>query len=220
MIKIWDGWVRLFHWSLVALVLLLFVSGKTGAGFYEWHKLAGEAVLALLLFRLLWGIFGSDNAKLHRLITNPVHGLKHIWHLITGTVSHYRGHNPAGGWAVIIMLLLLLFQAVTGVFIADEDELVEGAFYGALSYDLSDTLWYLHTLNGSTLLPGMLLLHILMPLFYYLRAKQNLILPMLTGNMAWRDESVAPLVRFAPWWVGALLLMCSSLLMGWIMRWF
>jgi len=217
-VRIWDTWVRLFHWSLVVAVLFLIISGTTGWQFFEWHRSAGEFVLALLLFRLCWGIVGSGNARITALYSNPLHSLSHLGHLAKGQVPPERGHNAAGGWAVLLMLALLSFQALSGLFIADEDELLEGAFYGLLSSNLSEELLHLHHLNGD-ILKVVLGVHILMVVLYALRASQNLVAPMISGWMNWPTDHPVPSVFFQRWWWGLLLAALSATGIGWLLSW-
>lgn len=218
-VRIWDGWIRLFHWSLVISVVFLLISGTTGWQFFEWHRHAGEFVLALLLFRLCWGLVGSGNARLVGLLVSPVRALAHLGHLARGRVAAERGHNAAGGWAVLVMLALLLFQAVSGLFIADEDELIEGAFYGVLSSGQAEQLLHLHHLNGD-ILKVVIGVHVAMVLLYALRASQNLIAPMISGWMNWPARNQPPAMFFQRWWLGLVLaLVCFAaigLLVGWI----
>ena len=69
-IKVWDGWVRLFHWSIVVLVVVSYVTAKTGR--MGWHMLSGYTILALVLFRIAWGFVGSDSARFARFLRSPV----------------------------------------------------------------------------------------------------------------------------------------------------
>ncbi len=193
MVAIWDLWVRLFHWSLVAAIAVLFVSGETSIGFYDWHRVVGEFVMALVVFRLLWSVFGSSNASLLKLI-RPVAALRHMKDLAQRNVAPERGHNAAGGLAVLAMLTLISVQAISGFFIADEDELIEGAFYGVLSEETTDWLYTVHTTN-STLLQVLVGVHIITVLVYLLYARQNLISAMFTGKMKWPDGTTIPEIK-------------------------
>lgn len=217
-VRIWDIWIRLFHWSLAGCVLFLLISGTTGWQFFEWHRNVGEFVLALLLFRLCWGFVGSGNAKLVKLVASPLRALAHLGHLARGQVAPERGHNAAGGWAVLLMLVLLSFQAVSGLFIADEDELIEGVFYGLLPGGLSEELLHLHHLNGD-ILKVVIGIHVLMVLLYALRAAQNLVKPMFTGWMQWPLSTELPTVFFQRWWLGLVLAVASVALVGWVVSW-
>ena len=217
--RIWDIWIRVFHWSLVASVGFMLISGETGFLFFDWHRKIGELVLVLILFRLIWGFIGSSNARLIQLIVNPLRAFTHLTHVAKGSAPQERKHNAAGGWAVLIMLALISFQAISGIFIADEDELIEGAFYGSLSYDLSERLLHLHHLNADIL---MIIVgaHVVMVFFYLFRAGQNLIVPMITGKMRWRENEAPPEVTFANPVIGLVLAIVCFGAIGLLFGWF
>jgi len=217
--KIWDIWIRAFHWVLAGCICFMLFSGETGFLFFEWHRKVGEFVLALLLFRLLWGFVGSSNAGLFGLIVNPKRAFSHLNQLVRGDVKQTRGHNAAGGWAVLILLLLITFQAVSGLFIADEDELLEGAFYGAINYDLSVRLLHLHHTNAQVLLI-LVGIHVFMVFAYLIRAGTNLITPMITGRMNWTASTEPPPVKFTQPLIGLILIVASVGIVGLLVNWF
>ncbi|MFK7859764.1 MAG: cytochrome b/b6 domain-containing protein [Granulosicoccus sp.] len=219
LIAIWDVWIRLFHWTLAASVGFLLYTGLTGDLFFDWHRDIGELVLLLIVFRLVWGVIGSSNARLIRLFRSPVEGVDHIRHFAKREVPLEREHNAAGAWAVIAMILMLGTQAVTGLFIADEDEFVEGAFYGDVSSDLSDWMYRIHHINAE-LIQIILIVHIGMVLLYWLYAKRNLVLPMFTGKINWTSDTEPPSIVIRQWWIGALALMVCSVLIGWLVGWY
>lgn len=217
-VPIWDLCIRLFHWSLAICVLFLLVSGTTGWQFMEWHRTAGEVVLALLLFRLCWGIVGSSNARLAGLFANPLHALRHLLALAKGQAHVERGHNAAGGWAILVMLGLISFQAVSGLFIADEDELIEGVFYGVLPYNIREQLLHLHHLNA-TFIKVIVIAHVVMIAMYALRASQNLVKPMLTGSMTWPANTVLPAVFFQRTTIGLVIAAICIAGTGFVLSW-
>lgn len=219
MIKIWDVWVRLFHWSLVATVGFLLVSGTTGAGFFDWHRLAGEIALGLILFRLAWGVVGSSNARLTSLISSPGAALSHLGGLFRRQPHPERGHNAAGGWAVLAMLLLILVQATTGLYISDDEGWVQGALHGWVSTDLSDSLYNLHH-QVANLIKLLVIVHVLMIAVYYFVGRQNLLKPMITGFMQWQSEISAPEVRFGRFVVGLVLAIAALVIVALIGGWF
>ncbi len=219
MIKIWDQWVRLFHWSLVIAVSFSLISGETSIGFFDWHRYAGEIVLALVLFRLIWGFVGSSNARLLSLVVNPRHAFTHLRDLSKGTLTQERGHSAAGGWAVLAMLVLISIQAITGLFISDDEEWVEGALHGSVSSSNTDFLYNIHHTNAS-LLQAMVILHIVMVAVYYFVGKQNLIKPMITGVMQWRSSRSAPEVKFAGFLTGLIAAVVAFAIIAFIVGWF
>lgn len=218
-VRVWDIWVRLFHWSLVVSVGFLVLSGQTGWQFFDWHRTAGEFVLALIVFRVLWGIAGSSNARLYKLVQNPVAGFHHLVTLLRRKPHSERGHNAAGSWAVLIMLLMLTVQAVTGFFIADEDEFTEGALYGTLSDSATDLAYTIHHINAD-LLQIVIVVHILMVFAYLLYGRLNLIKPMITGWMPWPDKQTLPEVRFQKSWAGLIFLALATGGVGYVAGWF
>jgi len=217
-IRVWDGWIRGFHWSLVIAVFFQLVSGDTGWQFFEWHRYTGEFVLLLLLFRFGWSVIGSSNANLLALVVGPRKIISQLASLVAGRVTAHRGHDAPGGWAVIALLSLVLVQAVSGMFIADEEELIEGSFYGVLSSQQSDWLYRLHKWNAQ-LLQLVVLIHILAVGLYALRARRNLLLPMITGSMHWPRSQPLPVVRLQRAWRGWLLALFCLGGVGWLFSW-
>ena len=67
-IKIWDAPTRLFHWLLVLLMGFMWYSATQGGDMLVWHLRGGLLMLALVVFRLCWGIWGSDTAKFSRFV--------------------------------------------------------------------------------------------------------------------------------------------------------
>lgn len=218
-VPIWDIWIRLFHWSLAISVGLLFYTGITGDLFFDWHRVTGEFVLLLIVFRLVWGVIGSSNARLSALLKSPAEGVRHLQHLAKRDVPQEREHNAAGAWAVIAMIVMLGTQAVTGLFIADEDELVEGALYGDVSSSVSALAYRIHHINAE-LLQIIVIVHVLMIVIYALYAKRNLVVPMLSGKLDWISESEPPPLFIQRWWVGALCLVPCVAAIAWLSGWF
>jgi cytochrome b len=111
-IRVWDPLVRLGHWALVATFTVAYVSGE------EWealHANAGYVVLGIVLWRILWGFIGSPHARFRDFVR--------LWPAVRGHLAalarldppRYRGHNPAGGWMVVLLLVMLVVTAVSGV---------------------------------------------------------------------------------------------------------
>ena len=218
-IRVWDAWIRIFHWVLVVAIGFMLVSGETGFLFFDWHRRVGEFVLVLILFRLIWGFIGSSNISLVGLFTNPLKVFSHLAQLLRGAIPPTRGHNAAGGWAVVVMLLSISFQAISGLFIADEDALIEGYFYGELSSSTSEQLLHLHHLNAELLII-LVSAHVLMVFFYLVRTGHNLVTPMITGRMYWHSEQEPPAVKFTKPSVGLVLICICFGVVGSLFDWF
>jgi cytochrome b len=109
-IRVWDPFVRLFHWGTVALVTVCFLSADA-----KWlHEPVGYAVLALAVLRVLWGIVGTRHARFSDFIVSPRAVAEYLRGLWRGSPRRYVGHNPAGGVMVVLLLTLLLVAGVSG----------------------------------------------------------------------------------------------------------
>lgn len=194
-VRVWDLPTRVFHWLLVACVIGLVATGYTGGGWMEWHARLGYTVLALLLFRLVWGFIGGRWTRFASFIYHPrslaahLRGRSHPDHLV--------GHTPLGAGSVFAMLLVLLAQAATGL-IADDD----AGFTGPLNRFVSNArglaaTWY-HKEIGQRVLICLVLLHIGAVLWFQFGKRQNLVGPMIGGDKqlaapasASRDDAVS-----------------------------
>src|SRR4029079_6532014 len=107
-VKTWDLPVRLFHWTLVALLGFMFWSGKTGGNAMEYHMYAGYWVLALVVFRVMWGFLGSCLSRCSDCLAGPGRALALSTRLMSMPQAPVAGHNPLGGWMVLLLLLSLL----------------------------------------------------------------------------------------------------------------
>ncbi len=183
-VLVWDLPTRLFHWCLVALLGASWLTGEMGE--MEWHMRSGIAILTLVLFRLLWGVIGSTTARFTQFVTSPVTALGYARRLLAGKADHYFGHNPLGGWMVLVLLMLVLAQASTGLF-SNDDIFTEGPLYHLVTKSTSDWLTGIHKTLFDALL-ACAALHIAAAFFYLVVKKDNLILPMITGRKQSGDD--------------------------------
>ena len=116
----WDLPTRIFHWALVLLIIDAWVSYSFGDVLMRWHMWNGYALLTLVLFRLMWGIWGSNTARFSGFVASPLRVVRYLRALARGEDEHYLGHNPAGGWSVLVLLGLILVQGVCGLFASDD----------------------------------------------------------------------------------------------------
>jgi cytochrome b len=180
-VKVWDGWIRLFHWAIVLLLAAQWLTAKLAL--MEWHFRFGFTVLALLLFRLAWGIIGSDTARFARFLKSPLAALRHLEHLHRREPDTEIGHNAAGGWMVLVMLALLLGQVATGLFANEEpgeSYSAHGPFALRVSGDLSHALTGWHEALFNLILLAVAL-HVAAVLAYALLKRHDLVRPMITG---------------------------------------
>lgn len=174
-VRIWDLPLRLFHWLLLAAVVVAFLTIWMH-GSMDVHMYAGYTVLALVLFRIVWGFVGGEHARFTSFIKGP----SAIKAYFSNPASTGPGHNPLGALSVVGLLLVLLIQSVSGLFNFD-DELDTGPLRKLISDGLADVLHELHEAN-QTILLGLIGLHLAAILFYRFVKRDNLIKPMITGS--------------------------------------
>ncbi len=188
-VRIWDIPTRLFHW---VLVLLVFFSWLTQAkGWMQLHFLSGETILALLLFRIVWGFAGSESSRFGSFLKSPMAALRHLKDLRKREPDTELGHNAAGGWMVLGFLGLLLLQVGTGLFSNDDDSFVEGPWRHLVSKDVSDQLTKLHDYVFD-LIEIAIVLHVAAILVYLALKGHNLVRPMIVGTKEIGGAVVSP----------------------------
>jgi cytochrome b len=201
--RVWDIPVRVFHWLLVALIVVSFTTAQIGGNAMRIHELSGFSILALVLFRVLWGIFGSTYARFSDFVRHPRQAIEYARSLRRGRSAFYAGHNPLGGWMVVALLLCLLVQTATGLF-ANDDVMTEGPLFDWVSKRTSDILSRIHEVNVYVLL-ALITLHVAAALYYLWGKRENLILPLFTGRKQVREAQDVPASRDAPLWLALVL---------------
>ena len=205
-IFVWDLPLRLFHWLLVLLVVVSVVSVEIGGNAMQVHMLSGYTILALVLFRVLWGFFGGTYARFSSFVRSPRAAIDYLRALRRNESPRYLGHNPAGAWSVLAMLALLLLQALTGLF-SNDDIATKGPLAKLVSKALSDRITGIHHLNVD-LLYVLIALHLAAVAFYHLRKRENLVGPMLTGYRDARPGESVP-ARGKAWLAAPLFATCA-----------
>ncbi|MGG5888040.1 cytochrome b/b6 domain-containing protein [Falsiroseomonas sp. HC035] len=178
-LKVWDPWIRLVHWAIVILIPLSYWSAVTHR--FDIHMLSGYTMLTLLLFRIAWGLVGSQTARFGQFLKSPIEALRHFGHLRRRQAAVEIGHNAAGGWMVLVMLLLLLAQATTGLF-ADDEIFSRGPLAREVETATSALATSIH-LRVFWFIVAAAVLHIVAILAYRVLRGQNLVGPMITGAL-------------------------------------
>ena len=176
-VRIWDLPTRVFHWSVVLLVLASWFTNRMN--WMDLHFLSGYALLGLLIFRLLWGFLGSQTARFASFLRSPARAVEHLRHFFVREPDREVGHNAAGGWMVLGLLTLLLVQVATGLG-SNDDIMVEGPLAKYVGKEWSDWLGTVHAINFK-LIELAVLAHICAVLAYAAFKRQNLVRPMITG---------------------------------------
>ena len=178
--KVWDAPIRLFHWAVVVLIIVSYVSIQLG--WMRVHLVSGYTMLGALVFRLVWGFAGSETARFAAFLKNPITGLTHLTHILRREEDREIGHNAAGGWMVLLMLLLLVVQVATGLCAnTDDDYMIDGPLAKYVGKQWSDRLSFVHSFNFNLIL-GVIALHILAVIAYAVFKGQDLVRPMVTGK--------------------------------------
>jgi cytochrome b len=204
-LPIWDLPTRLFHWTLVGLIALSWWAAEYH--YDDVHIWSGVAVLSALIFRLLWGLFGSSTAR----FVNFVRGPEFVRAYLRGSWRGI-GHTPLGALSVVFLLLLIAVQVGLGLFASDEDGLMMGPLAKLVSMDASDAAKDLHEALFNVLL-AFIALHVAAILFYKLRGK-SLLKPMITGKG--EVEPGVELMRPGKGWVAILCLVVAIGVTRWI----
>jgi cytochrome b len=201
---IWDLPVRLVHWLVAGLIAFSWWSVHNHHT--DWHIWSGCAILTLLIFRLLWGFFGSSTARFSTFVRGP----KKIGGYLRG---QWRGigHTPLGALSVIALFGALAVQVGLGLISEDEDGLYTGPLYRLVSTDTSDTARDVHELWFNVIL-GLIALHVAAIVFYRVRGR-HLTKAMITGRGV-VDPGSEPM-RLGKWWVA---LICLAIGVG-VTRW-
>lgn len=210
-VRIWDLPTRLFHWVLAASVVGLVVTAKVGGNWMEWHFRLGHLVLALLVFRIIWGLIGGRWSRFASFLYAPSRVLRYVRG--DGPASDSVGHSPLGALSVFGLLGVLAAQVATGLL--SDDEI---AFSGPLTRFVSNAVvgqaTTYHKEIGQYLVIGLVVLHLLAIAFYAVVKRQHLIKPMVQGDklldvpaVASRDDPVSR--------VGAAVVLAGSAALAW-----
>lgn len=191
--QLWDWPTRVFHWMVVACIPLAWWTGEEGQ--FDWHQWIGYTVIVLVVFRVIWGLVGSRHSRFADFVRGP----GAVAAYLKGKIPAGAGHNPLGGWSVLLLLLLLLVQGVSGLFNSD-DILFDGPLRHIASVQFRDTMGVIHE-NVFNILLGFIGLHVVAVAWYQWGRKQKLIQAMVLGRAPGREGEAGP----APVWLAVLI---------------
>jgi cytochrome b len=110
-IRVWDPFVRAFHWALAASFAVAWATSENWEGV---HDAAGYVAGGLVLLRILWGFVGPRYARFAQFVRPPGSVIDYLRAIKDGSERRYIGHNPAGGAMIVILLAALAATAVSG----------------------------------------------------------------------------------------------------------
>jgi cytochrome b len=217
-IRVWDLPTRLFHWILAAVVVASVVTGQVGGNAMVWHIRLGLLVMALLVFRLVWGFVGGHWSRFASFLYGPRSVMAYL-RGDSGPGGRYAiGHSPVGALSVWALLGLLAVQVATGL-VADDEIATTGPLNRFVSGRVAQLASEWHAAVGKTLLVVLTIAHVTAVLYYLWRKQKNLIAPMIRGDVSLPDGTaasadgagarLAALVIFIAaaalaWWIGGL----------------
>lgn len=165
-IKVWDPFVRVFHWSLVVLFAIAYA---TGDEIERVHIYAGYTIAALITLRVLWGFIGSRHARFTDFVRSPREIIVYLRAVARWEAPRHIGHNPAGGLMILMLLGTLAVTCATGFAMTTDP------FWGAKWVeDVHETC--------ANLAVGLVLFHILGAVTTSLMHGENLVKAMVTGR--------------------------------------
>jgi cytochrome b len=164
-IKVWDLFVRCFHWAQLILFVIAYFTRNSSALI---HQTAGYLILALLVMRIVWGFIGSDHAQFKSFIYHPIRVFDFLKDTVTFKAKRYLGHNPAGGAMVVTLIIMLLGVCISGALLSTP------YFWG------SEIMEDMHEILTNITL-ALVVFHLLGVIAASLEHKENLVKSMFTG---------------------------------------
>ncbi|MEO6255368.1 MAG: cytochrome b/b6 domain-containing protein [Sphingomicrobium sp.] len=204
----WDLPIRLFHWSLAGLIGFSWWSAKNDH--VDWHIWSGISILTLLLFRLLWGLFGSSTARFANFVRGPRTLLAYLRDNGSWRVA---GHTPLGALSVVAMLGAIAVQVSLGLISVDEDGLNQGPLANLVTLDTSEIARDLHEAFFNVVL-ALIGMHIAAILYYRLVKGEKLTGAMLSGRSA-LEPGITPM-QPGRWWAAFLCLAAALAIARWV----
>lgn len=195
-VLIWDWPVRLGHWLMVGGFIVAWLTGDSET-FRLVHVIAGATVLGVATFRLPWGFIGSRYARFVDFVRGPTAVKDYLASLLKLEPAHHTGHNPAGGWAIVLLLGLGILTGLAGWAIYND---LGGHFVEELHEGLATAMLTVVFVHVAGVLSGSLL------------HGENLVRAMLTGHKQGSADEAIPSAR--P--LAAVLLLAWVLAAGWL----
>lgn len=188
-IKVWDPFVRIFHWGLAAAFLTAFVVEDHNLAVHSW---AGYIALALVALRVPWGFVGPRHARFSDFVRAPREAFRYALQAATGRAERHLGHNPAGGLMVIALLAAVALIALSGMATLAVEE-GAGPLAGLLAgvgHDAGEWIGEVHEFlaNATMLLVGV---HVAGVVVESLVHRENLVRAMVTGRKPAREHTGA-----------------------------
>jgi cytochrome b len=197
-VAVWDLPTRLFHWLLVAAVVVSYATGGEDGVWFAVHTSSGYVIAMLLLFRVVWGFVGSVRSRFSDFVLGRRRVIEYAKRLTTLAPPRYVGHNPLGGWMIVLMLLVLASSVVTGLFSSQEGNAHGLLFPLIAGYDRHG-LGEIHELLGNVVVL-LACVHIAGVFVDWFLTGDNLVRAMINGKKTVDDAVAAEERPLAPVW--------------------
>lgn len=198
----WDLPTRLFHWTLVGLVVSAWVSVQyaeaLGDPLLKWHRWNGIVMLVLLLWRLLWGVAGSSTARFAGCVRSPMAAASYLGDLLRGRSRPFLGHNPLGAYMVLALLAAVGASGLLGLFTVEHNDITAGPLYRLLDEETVKLASRVHRLLFYWVLLPLVVAHIVANVLYGVVKREPLIPAMITGTKparSYADAAEATIAR-------------------------
>ena len=186
-ILVWDVPTRVFHWLLAGSFIGAFLTAESEM-YRDVHVALGYLFLALIGFRVIWGLVGTRYARFRSFVFGPAQVLAYLKSLLRRSPQHYIGHNPAGSWVIYGLLLLGVLSGVTGYATYNE---VGGDLFEELHEALSNAMLALVAIHVTGVVASSLL------------HRENLVRSMISG---YKPGEAHQGIQHSHWLMGTLLL--------------
>lgn len=184
-VQVWDLPTRLFHWSLLTLVTVSWFTGEGEGAAALVHRVSGEAIVGLLVFRIIWGFVGGEHARFKSFIATPQATVAHIRELFSFRAEQTLGHNPLGGLFSLLLIAVVAATALTGLLSAS-DEGPSGPLAAVFAVNLEEAHEVIFRI-----LQALVVLHIAGVAITSVASRDNLLGAMITGRKSRDPQSDA-----------------------------
>jgi len=175
-VMVWDPFVRIFHWVLVVGFTIAYLVEEPQIV----HVWAGYLVAGLIVARVVWGFVGSKHARFSDFIYRPSTVIAYLRDLVRMRGERYLGHTPAGGYMMILLLIMLAATSIAGLIVYGGEEQA-GPLAGMVSEATAEQFEEVHEVLANITL-ALVLIHIVAVLFASHVHKENLPRAMVTGR--------------------------------------
>ena len=164
-VKVWDPFVRSFHWSLVGLFVLAFATGEQMEGV---HIAVGYLIATLVAARVVWGAVGPHHARFENFVRHPSEMIANLRDVILLRAPRYLGHSPAGSAMIIALIIMTASTCMTG--------------YMATTYAFRGAEWVeeIHEACAHAMI-ALVVLHVIGVLIVSYAHRESLVKAMITG---------------------------------------